>query len=133
MLEDDAGQSRKASKFFDGPEKVLHTDVVLVESVWTLRGKRYQLSKEALVGVLHSLIEEPNVVFENGLAVWCALDDYANAKPIKAGGKTKQAEFADALIVNKSIRQRVNGTSPASPMYTFDKAALEIEGTREPD
>jgi len=133
LLQDDAGQSWKASKFFEGAEKVLLTDVVLVETVWTLRGKRYQLSKEALVGVLHSLIEEPNVVFEDGQAVWCALNDYTNARPVKVGGKTKQADFADALIVNKSLRQRSRGASPTSPMYTFDKAALEIEGTREPE
>ena len=100
LLQDDAVQSPKASKFFEGTERVLLTDVVLVETVWTLRGKRYQLSKETLVGVIHSLIEEPNVVFEDGKAIWCALDDYANAKSIKVNGKTRQADFADALIVN---------------------------------
>ncbi len=44
-------------------------------------------SKEPLVDVLHSHIEEPNVVFEDGYAFWCALDDYINAKPIKCGGR----------------------------------------------
>ena len=33
------------------------TDVVLVETIWTLRGKRYLQAKEALIEVLHSLIE----------------------------------------------------------------------------
>jgi len=34
----------------------LLTDVVLVETVWALLGNPYQLSKEALVEVLHSLV-----------------------------------------------------------------------------
>ncbi|WP_228939561.1 MULTISPECIES: hypothetical protein [Photorhabdus] len=82
--------------------------------------------------MLHSLIEEPNVIFEDGHALWCALDDYINAKPIKCGGKTKQADFAGALIVNKSQRYGVKNKESVSPLYTFDKAALEIDGTEEP-
>ncbi|ETS33088.1 hypothetical protein PTE_00237 [Photorhabdus khanii NC19] len=80
-------------------------------------------SKEPLVDVLHSLIEEPNVVFEDGYAFWCALDDYINAKPIKCGGRTKQANFTDALIVNKSQRYGAKNKKSVSPLYTFDKAA----------
>ncbi len=133
LLQDDVKQSRKASRIFEGTEKILLTDAVLVETVWTLRGKRYQLPKEVLTRVLHSLIEEPNVAFEDEQAVWCALDDYANAKPIKVGGKTKQADFADALIVNKALRHGRKAKSSAHPLYTFDKAALEIEGTQEPE
>lgn len=133
LLQDDTKQSQKASRIFEGTEKILLTDVVLVETVWTLRGKRYQLPKEALTRVLHSLIEEPNVAFEDGQAVWCALDDYKNAKPIKVGGKTKQADFADALIVNKALRHGGKAKSSARPLYSFDKAALEIEGTQEPE
>ncbi|AXS83760.1 MULTISPECIES: PIN domain-containing protein [Marinobacter] len=132
LLQDDVKQSSKASKQFMGHEKILITDVVLVETIWTLRGKRYALSKEALIEVIHSLIEEPNVVWEDGHAVWCALDDFVNAKPIKVSGKTKQADFADALIVNKSQRYGINKTLSVFPLYTFDKAALEINGTKEP-
>ena len=108
------------------------TDVVLVETIWTLRGKRYSLAKEALIEVLHSLIEESNVAFEDKNAIWCALDDYINAEPIKSGGKTKQADFADALIVNKSKCYGIKNNEPVSHTYTFDKGALEIEGTIEP-
>lgn len=56
--------------------------------------------------------------------VWCALDDYANAKPVKVGGRARQADLATALTVSKSLRQRSKGTSSASLIYTFDKAAL---------
>lgn len=133
LLQDDSRQSQKASMLFEGAEKVLLTDVVLVEVIWTLQGKRYQLSKEALVGVLYSLIGEANVVFEDAQAVWCALDDYISARPIEVGGKSRQANFADALIVNKSLRQRIKGGSPVGPLYTFDKATLAIEGAQEPE
>ncbi|MGD9825927.1 hypothetical protein [Desulfobacter sp.] len=48
--------------------------------------------------VIQSLFQEPNIRFEDGQAVWLALTDYRNAKPVKG----KEADFADALIVNKS-------------------------------
>lgn len=133
LLQDDEKQSPKANKLFEGKEKILITDVVLVEAVWTLRGRRYELPKEVLIEILHSLIEEPNVVFEDGHAVWCALDDYINARPVKVGGKTKQADFADALILNKSRRYGTKDKKPVSPLYTFDSGALVIDGTKEPE
>jgi hypothetical protein len=52
-------------------------------------------------------------------------------KPVKVGGRARQADLATALTVSKSFRQRSKGTSSASLIYTFDKAALQIEGTRE--
>lgn len=45
---------------------------------------------------------------------------------IASGGKVKQADFPDALIVNKAKRLSI------STVYTFDKAVLEIEGTKQP-
>ncbi|KXS55046.1 MAG: hypothetical protein AWU57_549 [Marinobacter sp. T13-3] len=133
LLQDEAKQSAQASSLFLGSEKILITDVVLVETIWTLRGKRYALSREALAEVVHSLTEEPNVVWEDGHAVWCALDDFVNAKPIKVNGKTKRADFSDALILNKSQRYGINKTLSVYPLYTFDKAALKIDGTKEPE
>lgn len=132
LLQDDRNQSRKANALFAGEEKILITDIVLVETIWTLRGKRYQLSREALVEVLYCLIEEPNVMFEDGQAVWCALDDTINAKPVKVRGKIKQADFADALILNKARRYGAKRKLRVHPLYTFDKGALEIDGTQEP-
>ena len=34
--------------------------------------------------------------------MWRALNDYRQAKPVKAGNKKKEADFPDALIVNKA-------------------------------
>lgn len=123
LLQDDEKQSPKANYIFEGSEKILITDVVLVETVWTLRGKRYGLDKAKIIKVIHSLIEEANVFFEDGHSVWCALVDYTNAKA---------ADFADALIVNKSQRYFSKGENAVSLVYTFDKGALEIEGTKKP-
>lgn len=123
LLQDDEKQSPKASNIFEGSEKILITDVVLVETIWTLRGKRYGLDKGRLIAVLNGLIEEPNVMFEDGHSVWCALVDYTNAKA---------ADFADALIVNKSQRHGAKGKEAVTPVYTFDKGALEIDGTKKP-
>ncbi|MBW6510078.1 MAG: hypothetical protein K0A94_11120 [Desulfuromonadales bacterium] len=98
LLEDDAHQFQKAAKLIFGQQKVLVTDVVLVETIWTLRGKKYQLNKDELVAVLQSLFQEPNIRFEDGQAVWVSLTNYRNAKPVKG----KEADVTDALIINKS-------------------------------
>jgi len=71
-------------------------------------------------------------MFEDGQAVWGALKDFTNAKPIiKSGGKTKQADFSDALIVNKAKRHGQLNKKEVSAIFTFDKAALEIDGTKQ--
>jgi predicted nucleic-acid-binding protein len=103
-----------------------------METIWTLKGKRYGLSKEQIVDVIHALFAEPNIKFEDGYAVWAALKDFMNAKPIKTGGKTKQADFPDALIVNKAKRYGQVNKTEISTVYTFDKTALEIDETKEP-
>ena len=70
---------------------------LLVETLWTLKGKKYQLNKTDLVTVIQALFKEPNIRFENGQVVWLALNDYLNARQLIG----KLADFSDALIVNK--------------------------------
>ncbi|MDI4653601.1 MULTISPECIES: PIN domain-containing protein [Pseudoalteromonas] len=132
LLQDDEKQANKAAKLILGNQPVLVTDVVLTETIWTLKGKRYTLSKEQIIDVVHALFAEPNLTFEDGQAVWGALKDFTNAKPIKSGGKIKQADFPDALIVNKAKRHGQLYKDKVSTIYTFDKAALEIAGTKQP-
>lgn len=132
LLQDDDKQSSKASKLILGTEAVLITDIVIVEAIWTLKGKRYNLNKEQVIDLIHALFAEPNVVFEDGQAVWGALKDFINAKPIRSGGKTKHADFPDALIVNKTKRYGELQKREVSSVFTFDKAALEIAGTKQP-
>lgn len=128
LLEDDAEQFKKATKLISGQHKVLVTDIVLVETIWTLRGKKYQLKKPELVTVIQSLFQEPNVRFEDGQAVWLALTDYRNARPVKG----KEADFADALIINKSKQVAGKEGKSFEGSYTFDIAAQALSGARAP-
>lgn len=132
LLDDDKAQSQKASSLIHSGNKVLITDVVLAETVWTLKGKRYNLDKEAVIKVVHSLFKEPNITFENGQTVWRAVNDFKNAKAIKSGGKKKEADFPDALVVNKAkyIASELNVDFDGA--YTFDVAAQQIPGTKKP-
>ena len=132
LIKDDQVQAEKSQKLINGNQKVLITDVVITETIWVLTGKRYQLPKDKIVDVIHALFAEKNIQFEDPQAVWCALKDYVNAPPIKVKGKTKQADFPDALIINKAKRYGQINNIKVHPIYTFDKAAQEISGTKEP-
>jgi predicted nucleic-acid-binding protein len=132
LLWDDEEQSEKANGLMSGPAPVLITDVVLAETLWTLKGKKYRLDKTALAQVVNSLFEEPNVVFEDGQTVWRALHDYRQARPVKVGRKWKTADFPDALIVNKARSHATEKTETLEGVYTFDIAAQKIPGTLKP-
>lgn len=132
LLQDDKAQSQKAASLITGPMSVLVTDVVLVETIWVLAGKRYKLDREAVAGVISALFEEPNIVFEDGQTVWRALNDYKKARPVKVSGKKKSADFPDALIVNKAMRQAREWHQALDGVYTFDVAARELPGTLSP-
>lgn len=132
LLDDDKNQSKKASLLIANNKEVLITDVVLAETIWVLKGKRYSLDKESVISVVHSLFEEPNICFENGQTVWRAINDYKNATSIKSGGKRKEADFPDALIVNKAQHTANTLNVDFKGAYTFDVAALQIQGTKKP-
>ena len=132
LLKDDAVQSLKAFAIITGKEKTLVTDVVITETIWTLTGKRYQLDKDDIIRTINKLFEEPNIVFEDSQTIWRALGDFAKAKPIKVHGKLKEADFSDALIVNKARYDTKRKNQTLKCLYTFDKAAQEIQGTEQP-
>ena len=123
LLNDDTAQADIAASLIKGGDMVLITDVVLVETLWTLSGKKYRLNKDQLAGVVHALFEEPNVRFEDGAAVWMALNDY-----LESDG----ADFSDALIINKARAVAKAQGGPFSGSYTFDKAAQKLQGARTP-
>jgi len=129
LLNDDKNQAAKAQKLLYGKEPILITDVVLVETVWTLKGKKYRLRKPELIAVLQALFKEPNIRFEDGQTVWMALNDYRKTKP--TGGK--DVDFSDALIISKAkfvaSAQKVNFDG----VYTFDLAAQKLPGTKAPN
>lgn len=131
LLQDDKTQSKCASAVILGDQSVLVTDVVLAETIWTLKGKRYNLDKESIIKVVNSLFEEPNLVFEDGQTVWRSVNDFKNAKPVKSGGKRKEADFPDALIVNKARYVAIESGAEFGDAYTFDAAALQIPETKK--
>ena len=128
LLSDDALQSKKASRLIKGSWRVLVSDAVLVETVWTLAGRKYQLKNKEIVKTILHLFHEPSIVFENGPVVWKALNTYKKAKAVKG----KEADFADALIVCKSrnIIEKMN--EEFAGVYSFDKAAQQFGDVKKP-
>ena len=130
LLDDDLSQAAKARNLFNKADQILITDIVLVETIWTLKGKRYKASKEDIVAVVMGLFEEPNVVFENQQAVWSALNDYINAPAVKTPDGMRIADLADALVVNKAKVTIAQWGESYEATYTFDQAAQALDGTR---
>ena len=128
LLEDDQSQAVKADKLINGKDWVLITDVVLVETIWSLKGNKYQLNKTDLVAVIQSLFKEPNIRFESGQVVWQALNDYRKAKPVNG----KVVDFSDALIVNKAKFTASDKSVELDGVYTFDIAAQQLSGAKAP-
>lgn len=69
ILQDDAGQSPKSSQLIETNERVLITDVVLIETIWTLLGKKYQASREDITKLVNDLLNERSIQFENPQAI----------------------------------------------------------------
>lgn len=132
LLDDDAGQSKKASSIIAGNSNILITDIVLTETIWTLKGKKYNLDKESIIKVINTLFSEPNIIFEDGQTVWRALNDYKQAKAIKVGNKRKEADFPDALIINKALYVANTLNETLDGVYTFDLALQMLPRTRKP-
>ena len=128
LLNDDQGQALKAGKLINGKETVLVTDVVLAETIWTLKGKKYQLTRLELITVIQALFKEPRIEFEDGRVVWAALYDYRNAKQVNG----KAIDFPDALILNKAKAIAIEQSSQFSGFYTFDKAAQALPSSKAP-
>lgn len=122
LLRDDEAQAERAHRLITGESRILITDVVLAEAVWTLLGRRYRVGKADLITVVESLLREPNICFEDEEVVWQALQAYSDA----------EADFADALIVCKAVKVAALEDG-LDAVYTFDSAAfLRLPGTAEP-
>ncbi len=132
LLWDDVEQAKLADKLINAQKQVLITDIVLVEAIWTLKGKKYKLNKEGIVSMVSALFEEKNMCFENPQVIWYTLNDYINAKMIKDGGKNNHTDFSDALIVNKAKYYALQNKIELEGVYTFDKAAQELDGMKSP-
>ncbi len=121
LLRDDKGQAERSRQVFERAERILITDVVLVEALWTLAGSRYGAAKADLIAVVDNLLQEPNVRFEDDEVIWNSLQAYRGT----------DVDFADALIVHKALK--IGSTSNRlDAIYTFDSAALQLPKTTEP-
>ena len=131
LLNDDADQAQRAHRLFEKQESILIPDVVLAETIWTLKGKRYKASKDDLVAMVIGLLEEPNVVFESRQAVWSAVNDYIEAPPVKTADGVRTADLADALVVNKAKVTAQRRGEHFGGTYTYDQAALALDGMKQ--
>ena len=129
LLHDDEAQAARADAIFDAAETILITDVVLVETVWTLVGRKYRLAKADVVSVLERLFSEPNIRFEDDQVVWRALQAYRNAASAGGAPPAKGAGFPDALIVFKTLRLAADRGGSLNAVYTFDAAMQSLPHT----
>lgn len=132
LLGDDAQQAEQASLLIGGQESVLITDVVLVETIWTLSGRKYLVDKEGIVDMVEALFREPNVCFEDDQTVWRALQTYRGAESVKGGKRQKGVDFADALIVYKAQSTAAARGGQLTAVYTFDAPASRLPCARIP-
>ena len=132
LLHDDEAQAVRADAVFDAAETVLVPDVVLVETVWTLSGRKYRLEKAELVAVLERLFRELNIRFEDDRVVWRALQAYRDAGSAGESGSAKGAGFADALIVYKALQAASDAGEALNAVYTFDEAMQRFPHTASP-
>ncbi len=132
LLQDDKKQAGLAVKLIEGKRKILITDVVLIETIWTLKGKKYNLNKNDLIFIVEQLFKEPNIVFEDNQSIWKTLYDYRETSPIKVGSRKKDVDFADILILEKSKFDCSRKNEKFGTMYSFDIAAQQIKGIINP-
>jgi predicted nucleic-acid-binding protein len=115
LTEDDAAQAaavrKRLTPLDDVAESVLLNDVVLVETLWTLR-RAYGFERLALAGLLHSLLAAKTFAFE----------DRAVVTQASALFDASAADFSDCLIAAKNLRLGCEAT------VTFDKAMRHLPG-----
>lgn len=128
LLDDDAEQSQLAASIITKGPKILVTDVVLAETIWTLVGKKYRLKKSDVEKVIGSLFEEQCIIFEDAQVVWRAHNDFRKSKRYKG----KEIGFPEALIVNKSRAIIEKMGANFEGFLTFDFAAQQLDGAENP-
>ena len=112
LLRDNDAQAERARCIIECGERVLITDVVLAETVWTLTGRRYRATRADVIDLVNNLLQDTNLCFEDDEVVWSALQAF----------RRTEADFADALILCKARRTEADGDE-LSAFYTFDDAA----------
>ena len=122
LLQDEKAQSAKVNKLFSLETEILITDVVLVETIWTLKGKRYKASKENLLQVIDQLFKEPNIIFEDGQTIWRAYNAFRNAEIITKNHKKQAVDFPNLLILEKVKQVASKKDIEFDGLFSFDSA-----------
>lgn len=132
LLQDDENQARKAGELMAGRNKILVTDIVLVEMLWTLKGRRYRLDRDALLQVVEQLFKEPSIVFEDGQAIWRTLQTLKQKQQTKSDKKNRAMDFSDVLIVEKTKFVCSLKDEDYRGTYSFDHAMQQLDGVLRP-
>lgn len=134
ILQDDELQSEQASNLLMRHDRILVTDIVLVECIWTLSGKKYRASRDDIIKLINDLLGEPNIVFENPQAIWIALNDFRveYSQTADDGRKLKLPDFPDVLIINKARQTAKKWGESLEAVYSFDTGALRVAGVKLP-
>jgi len=119
LLSDDEIQAKKATKLIESTPSVYVSHVVLVETIWTLKGKKYKQNPEQIDKVITALIEEANIVIQDDDLVWRALADYRD----QAVEKSVKVDFPDALIRQIGKDAAIQYNEEFGGFYTFDADA----------
>ena len=96
-----------------GAERVLIADLVLVETIWVLRGKKYRFGKTQILDCFNRLLENERYVWNNWDEVSAALGMYVSY----------DVDFADCMILVKAARA-------GAELVTLDRDLGAIDGVR---
>jgi predicted nucleic-acid-binding protein len=128
LLFDDEVQSKKAAKLIDSSQSIYISHVVLVETIWTLKGKKYKLTPEQIDRTISALFEDSSIVMQDDDLVWRALIDYRT----HAVAGSKKLDFSDALIGHLGRGAAEQYGEQFGGFYTFDvnaRSALKFAKT----
>ena len=129
LLLDDEIQAKKAADLIESRQSVYISHVVLVESVWTLKGKKYRLTPTQIDATITALFEEQNIVIQDEQLVWRALADYRRHAVEGDCG----LDFSDALIMHTGQDAADYYGEKFGGFYTFDVAARDsLRGAKSP-
>lgn len=115
LARDDAAQVARAERFVERGAWV--SLLVLQEAMWVLESL-YECPRRAVATLVDMLLEHDKLVLENPEVVRRALADFRSSSSV---------ELADCLILNAT---RAAGHTP---LGTFDRKLLRLEGTSAPD
>lgn len=129
LLSDDEIQPNKSAKLIESKQSVYVSHVVLVETVWTLKGKKYNLTPHQIDETITALFEEQNIIIQDEDLVWRALADYR----IHAVEGNFKLDFPDALVLHTGMDAAKQHGEKFGGFYTFDTAASEaLNGAKSP-